>query len=266
MTNLSKQHEAIQHEYRKQAPRWGKLEINEHLRWVVDQLPLSAQSEVIDVAAGTGLFGRAVAASVAQVTAVDITPEMIEQGRMRAEHDGISNMVWRQGAAEALPFPAERFDLAITRYSVHHFADPAAVFKEMARVCRTEGTVAIVDMVSDECSPVAVRHDALESLIDSTHTHILSPSRLIGAAAAAGLTVQAYLSRDVPMSFDVWQAHVPPDSESRVSIRQALAAELAGGEQTGMRPFERDGALWFMHVWGVLIAGKHHRGFTQGQL
>lgn len=257
---LNRQHRAIQQEYRQQAPRWGKLEIGEHLRWVVDQLPLTPQSEVVDIAAGTGLFGRAVAGSVARVTAVDITPEMIEQGRQRAQQDGILNMDWQQGLAEALPFADERFDLAITRYSIHHFVDPAAVLKEMGRVCRPGGVVVAVDMVSSEDPAVAARHDALETVIDSTHTSILSPSRLVAAAAQGGLTVQAYMSREVPMNFALWQAHIPAESEIRLTVRRALEAELAGGEPTGMRPFMRDGALWFMHVWGVLLAGKNHRG------
>jgi ubiquinone/menaquinone biosynthesis C-methylase UbiE len=261
---ITKQHQAILQEYRRQAPRWGELGISEHLRWVVDRLPLSPQCEVLDVAAGTGLFGRAVAAHVARVTAVDITPEMIMQGRARAERDGIANMEWQRGAAEALPFPDECFDLVITRYSAHHFVDPVAVFMEMVRVCRAHGTVAIVDIVSDEQPAIAARHDVLETLIDSTHTHVLSPSRLFEAAAKAGLTVQAYLSRDVPMNFEQWQAHVPQDAEARRAVRRALEEELAGAQQTGMRPFLRDGALWFMHVWGYILAGKHHRGLIQG--
>jgi ubiquinone/menaquinone biosynthesis C-methylase UbiE len=254
------QQKAIRDEYRQQAPRWGKAEISEHLRWVVDQLPLSPQSEVVDVAAGTGLFGRAVAPAVARVTAVDITPEMIAEGRRRAEEDGIPNMVWHQGEAESLPFPDGSFDLAITRYSIHHFVDPSAVLREMGRTCRPDGTIVAVDMVSDEDPAVASRQDALETVMDPTHTSVLSPSRLVQAATGGGLTVQGYLSRDVPMSFDLWQAHVPADSEARATVRRALEEELAGGDQTGMRPFIRDGALWFMHVWGLLLAGKSHRG------
>ena len=257
---VREQHQAIRHEYRQQAPRWGALEISEHLRWVVDQLPLSPLSEVVDVAAGTGLFGRAVAPAVARITAVDITPEMIEQGRRRAEQDGIPNMVWRQGAAEALPFPDDSFDLAITRYSIHHFVDPEAVLREMARTCRPDGAVVAVDMVSDEDAAIGARQDALETVMDPTHTSVLSPSRLVRAVASGGLTLQGYLSREVPMNFDQWQAHVPANSEARGTVRRALEAELAGGAPTGMRPFRRESALWFMHVWGVVLAGKRHRG------
>ena len=243
--DLSKQHRAILQEYRQQAPRWGQLEITEHLRWVVGQLPLSPQSEVVDVAAGTGLFGRAVAARVASVTAVDITPEMIEQGRMRVQQDGILNMCWQQGTGEKLPFPDERFDLAITRYSVHHFVDPALVLKEMGRVCRPDGMVVAVDMVSDEDRAVADRHDALERLLDPTHTSILSPSRFVLAAASGGLIVQAYLSRNVPMNFEQWQAHIP--AEFGVS---ALRAPRARSRTCWRR---KDGHVSLRARWRTLV-------------
>ncbi len=254
------QHEAIRSEYRLQAARWGAMDISEDLRWVVDRLPLSPLSEVVDVAAGTGLFGRAVAPAVARVTAVDITPEMIEHGRRRSEQDGLANMVWRQGAAEELPFPDESFDLAITRFSIHHFVDPVAVLREMGRVCRAGSTIVAVDMVSDEDPALAARQDMLEKLMDPTHTSVLSPSRLVRAGASAGLTLQEYLSREVPMNFDRWQAHVPADSEARRTVRRALEAECAGEPPTGMRPFLQEGALWFMHVWGIMLAGQRHRG------
>src|SRR5258705_9939956 len=179
------QQKAIRDEFRQQAPRWGKFEISEHLRWVVEQLPLSPQSEVVDVAAGTGLFGRAVAPAVARVTAVDITPEMIEEGRRRAEEDGIANMTWRQGEAEALPFPDESFDLAITRYSIHHFVDPSAGLREMGRTCRRDGTIVAVDMGSDEDPAEASRQGAPGEMMSPTHPCVPSPSRL-GRAAPGG--------------------------------------------------------------------------------
>jgi ubiquinone/menaquinone biosynthesis C-methylase UbiE len=259
---VANQQRAIREEYRQQAPRWGKMQISEHLAWVVAQMPLSLSCDVLDVAAGTGLFGRAVAPLVRRVTAIDITPEMIEAGRLRAQRDGITNMVWQLGAAEKLPFPAGSFDLAITRYSIHHLVDPAALLAEMGRVCRPTGTLVAVDIVSDEDPAIAARQDALEAAMDRTHTSVLSPSRLVAAAAGCGLTLRCFLSRDVAMNFEQWQAHVPTDAEARAGVRRALEAELAGGERTGMRPFRRDGVLYFTHVWGVLMAGKGHRGMS----
>lgn len=258
------QQQAIREEYRKQARTWGTFEIDDDLRWVVEQIPLSRSYCVLDVAAGTGLFGRALAHAVSSVTAVDITPEMIEQGRNRAREDGIHNLLWQLGSAEALPFADESFDLVISRYAIHHFADPKTVLREMSRVCKTGGLVVNVDMVSDENSTVGAYQNSVERLMDSTHTIMLSPSQLVQATTEAGLGMLNYLSREVRVKFDEWQPHVLQESEAYRSARYALEAELSGGKRTGMQPFIEDDELYFIHVWGVLIAGKNYRGPAVG--
>jgi ubiquinone/menaquinone biosynthesis C-methylase UbiE len=253
---VATQHQAIREEYRRQAPRWGKAQITEYLRWVVEQLPLSPELHVADIAAGTGLFSRAIAPLVSRVTAVDITPEMLEQGRARAAESGLANIEFREGAAEALPFPDDAFDAVVTRYSLHHFLRPEAAVKEMARVVRPKGAVKLVDMMASEDSQIAERQNALETLMDKTHTRMLSPNRFVETASGSGLTLQTYVSREVPMHFEHWQSQVPADSPARGAVRDALNSELSGGAETGFRPLIRDGALWFLHIWGVLIARK----------
>lgn len=256
---ISEQQQAIREEYRKQAQSWGDYEVDEDLRWVVSQIPLSRSHKVLDVAAGTGLFGRALAHAVSSVTAVDITPEMIEQGRKRAAKDGIHNLQWQHGSAEALPFGDESFDLVMSRYAIHHFADPNTVLREMSRVCKTGGLVVNVDMVSDENSTIRVYQNAVERMMDTTHTAMLSPSQLVLATTGAGLTMLNYLSRRVRVNFDEWQPHVSQQSEAYRSARHALEAELSGGETTGMQPFIEGDDLFFIHVWGVMIAQKNQR-------
>jgi 2-polyprenyl-3-methyl-5-hydroxy-6-metoxy-1,4-benzoquinol methylase len=250
------QQQAIREEYRIQAPSWGTFDIDDDLRWVVAQIPLSASNTVLDVAAGTGLFGRAVAHAVSSVTAVDITPEMIEQGRTRAKADGVPNLEWQLGSAEALPFADASFDVVMSRYAIHHFADPQAVLKEMSRVCKTGGLVVNVDMVANENSAVAAYQNAVERMIDTTHTAMLSPSQLVQVTTNVGLTMRTYLSREVRVKFDEWQPHVSQDSEAYRSPRRALEAELSGGKSTGMQPFIEAGDLYFIHIWGVMIARK----------
>ncbi len=254
--SVLEQQQAIRDEYRVQARFWGSFDIDDDLRWVVEQIPLLPSHHVLDVAAGTGLFGRAVAHAVASVTAVDITPEMIEQGQKRAREDGIDNLRWQLGPAEALPFADDSFDLVMSRYAIHHFADPSAVLREMSRVCKPGGIVVNVDMVAEENPVVGTYQNAVERMIDATHTAMLSPSQLVQMTTNAGLTMHTYLSREVRVKFDEWQPHVSQESEAYRGPRGALEAELAGGRTTGMRPFVEGGELYFVHVWGVMIARK----------
>jgi len=95
-------------------------------------------------------------------------------------------------------------------------------------------------------------------MMDPTHTTMLSPRHLVRATTDAGLTMLTYLSREVRMTFDEWQPHVAQDSQAYRMARNALVAELSGGRTTGMRPFVENGELSFLHVWGVLIAGKNY--------
>jgi 2-polyprenyl-3-methyl-5-hydroxy-6-metoxy-1,4-benzoquinol methylase len=251
------QQQAIRDEYRVQAKFWGDFDIDDDLRWVVEQIPLLPSHRVLDVAAGTGLFGRAVAHAVSSVTAVDITPEMIEHGRKRTQADGIRNLDWQLGSAEALPFANESFDVVMSRYAIHHFAEPQAVLNEMSRVCKPGGLVVNVDMVANENPTVGIYQNEVERMIDTTHTAMLSPSEFVRVTTNAGLTMRAYLSREVRVKFDEWQPHVSQDSEAYRSPRSALEAEFAGGRTTGMQPFVEGGDLYFIHVWGVMIARKH---------
>jgi hypothetical protein len=58
------------------------------------------------------------------------------------------------------------------------------------------------------------------------------------------------------VKFDEWQPHVSQESDAYRSSRQALEAELSGGKRTGMQPFVESSELYFIHVWGVMIAKK----------
>jgi len=259
--SIGAQHAAIRREYRIQADAWSRRPIDAHLAWVVEQATWDPDWQVIDVAAGTGLFARAIATRVGSVVAVDLTPEMLTRGRALARAQRLENIRFEQGAAERLPFADASFDAAVTRYSIHHFRAPALALREMARVCRAGGQLVVVDMVADNDPAVADRHNELERMADRTHTSILPPRRLIAEVVDAGFTLDRYLSREVDMVFDEWQPQVPADAPERQAIRSALESELAGGGETGMRPTVHDGALLFRHTWGIAIA--HRRPFKE---
>lgn len=256
LDSLRSHHDAIREEYRVQAPKWAVAAIGQHLEWVVNQIDLTPEQKALDVAAGTGLFSLAIAPRVANVVAVDITPEMIESGRKRAAENGATNITFQLGAAESLPFPSDSFDLVVTRFSVHHFKLPAVAIGEMARVCSHNGQVVIVDMVASDDPAVGARHNELERLADPTHTRALNVSELIDHMEDAGLTRCRCIPHEVEMTFDLWQSHLPADSKARLKIREALDAEIGGGQTTGMRPFRDGELLKFWHTWGVFLARK----------
>src|SRR5207244_1480683 len=154
--------------------------------------------------AGTGLLSRAISPHVKRVVALDITPEMLARGRSKANRQGITNISFEQGAAEDLAYLTASFDMVVTRFSVHHLKNPDVVIREMCRVCRHEGKLVVIDLVSSEDKELATRHNDVERLRDSSHTQALSPTALKKIIENAGVKILNYYTREVENSVDDW--------------------------------------------------------------
>jgi ubiquinone/menaquinone biosynthesis C-methylase UbiE len=250
------QHDAIREEFARQAASWGQDEIDADLLWAVGLLDLQPRWVVLDVAAGSGLLTRAVAPHVKEVVAVDITPEMLAHGRRQAERDGIANVRFEEGAAEDLPYPPGSFDLVMTRFSLHHFVRPHVATREMARVCRPGGRLAVIDIVSPEDEGLAARYNHLERLRDPSHTRALPPSELKRLIEEGGIRITGDSRRDVPNDLLQWLDRTRTAGSSREEILESLNGELSGGPATGMRPFTAGDRLQFLHTWQAIVGVK----------
>ncbi len=101
---------------------------------------------ILDVATGTGWSARNVARSGARVTAVDIAPELIAAARQLSVHLPIE---FRLADAERLPFPDAHFDGIISTFGVMFAVDQAQAARELARVCRPGGRLALATWAPD---------------------------------------------------------------------------------------------------------------------
>ena len=99
---------------------------------------------VLDVAAGTGNASLPAAARGAQVTASDLTPELLDAGRARAEQARL-DLEWVPADAEALPFEDGSFDVVMSAIGVMFAPHHQASADELVRVCRPGGTIALLN-------------------------------------------------------------------------------------------------------------------------
>jgi ubiquinone/menaquinone biosynthesis C-methylase UbiE len=229
-------------------------------RWVFDRLPLGPDDLVLDVAAGTGHAARQLARSVRAVVALDVTPAMLRAGQAAAAGEELTNVIFMRGEATALPFLDGTFDVVVSRFAGHHFADPAAVIAEMVRCTRRGGAVGFVDLVADDALAVADRQNHLERLRDPSHTRMLRGGEADEALAEAGLEVIDRRLRPLRRPLQPWldQTHTPEDVSER--IETALRDELAGATVTGFRPEVIEGELWFIQTFGSWIACRPSAG------
>ncbi len=96
---------------------------------------------VLDVGSGTGVVAVTAARAGAQVSALDLTPELIEVARYNAQLAGVQ-VDFREGDAEALPFDDASFDAVLSQFG-HMFAPrPDVAVQEMLRVLKPGGVIA----------------------------------------------------------------------------------------------------------------------------
>jgi SAM-dependent methyltransferase len=114
--------------------------IADAIEHAVDALDPQPGERILDVATGTGWAARRIAARGATVTGVDLGTEVIEAAKELS-----SNIDFRVGDAEALPFPDNHFDAVISTFGVMFARDPEAVATELARVVRPGGRVSLAN-------------------------------------------------------------------------------------------------------------------------
>jgi 2-polyprenyl-3-methyl-5-hydroxy-6-metoxy-1,4-benzoquinol methylase len=252
----------IQAEYAVQAETfeagWNKRSIGKsgdimkrvmsHIETLVGE---QGQLRALDVACGTGICTRALAASAltAEVTGLDATEQMLSKAR-EAEAEasqGQTSITYVQGDGAAMPFPDASFDLVTCRLAIHHFANPSEQVKEMARVCAPGGTVVLVDIVSPTDSATAARHNELEAMRDPSHTECKDTAGLVALLHGAGLnphthtvaggeadgeydneTVPNVIRFDNGMFVDQWLESTRTPAEAREAIRDQVTAEPHG--------------------------------------
>jgi SAM-dependent methyltransferase len=123
--------------------RFGGLEMHTTApaAMLVRYAAISAGQRVLDVACGTGVVAITAARARASVSALDITPELLEHARENAATAGV-DIDWREGDAEQLPFEDSGFDVVVSQFG-HMFAPrPEVVTAEMLRVLKPGGTIA----------------------------------------------------------------------------------------------------------------------------
>jgi ubiquinone/menaquinone biosynthesis C-methylase UbiE len=168
-------HDAAQERFGKTAERVAALQdarAAELEAKVVRFAELKGDERVLDSAAGAGALAFALAPHVREVVAVDLVPELLEQGRQRMA--SFENVEFVEGDATKLPFERGSFDLSATLRSLHHIARPELAVAELARVTRLGGRILVVDQLAPIDPLAAFELNAFERTRDPSHTRTLA--------------------------------------------------------------------------------------------
>jgi ubiquinone/menaquinone biosynthesis C-methylase UbiE len=144
------------------AQYWGKYQ---HLvetmfapmsRVLIEEAGIGPGQSVMDVGGGSGEPSLTIAAMVGELGSVSYTDPaagMVKAASAEAARRKFSNIRFQQAGAEKLPFTDGSFDVVVSRLSAMFFADAVGALREMLRVAKPGGCVALLVWSSREANP-----------------------------------------------------------------------------------------------------------------
>lgn len=165
--------------------QWGPV--------VANAARLSPGQRVLDVACGTGVLALAAADLVGpagSVVGLDPSDDMLAVARRKS-----ASIEWRNGRAESIPFAERNFDAAVSQFGMMFFEDRPASLREMMRVLRPGGRLAVAVCDSLDHSPgYAVFVELLQRLFGDRIANAFrapfvlgDPALLLSLCEAAGI-------------------------------------------------------------------------------
>jgi len=223
------------------------------LSMLIERLHLTRVDRVLDIATGNGFTALAMQPLVHRVVGLDLTWEMLAEGRRLAlPHATID---WLQGDVEVLPFQDHTFSVVTCRRSAHHFSDLDRALDEMTRVLRRGGRLGIADQVASEGEAGRRLMEEIEHIRDASHVRVLTPTEWETTAAAHGIAVQvADLTEPRVVLLEEWLDRAGVDAARRKTIEAVLAqASAAAQEEIG---YHAGANPTFLRRWLVLIGKR----------
>ena len=236
-----------------QAARFEKAPVQTDpvaLARLVREADFAPDSLVLDAGCGPGLVSQALLESGARVVGVDLSDEMISRARARCARFGDRGRFERQSLFDPPPIK-EPIDATISRYVLHHVADPGAFVGRQFALIRPGGVVVLSDHVTDPDPSLAEVHNRLERLRDRTHTRNLSSGGIVDLLASAGLGEIRLSEVAFTLNFDEWFDRGTPAASKEEVRAQLLAAPPIRGFRAVT---EKDGAVT-IHCWRAIARG-----------
>ncbi|WP_061708090.1 class I SAM-dependent methyltransferase [Pseudenterobacter timonensis] len=206
-----------------------------------DLLAAFPRAHLLDLGCGAGHASFVAAQHVAQVTAWDLSSQMLEVVSRAANEKGLHNITTRQGYAEALTLEDSSFDVVISRYSAHHWHDVGQALREMKRVLKPGGMVIIMDIMSPGHPVRDIWLQTVEALRDTSHVRNYSSGEWLSMLTEAGLIAQSVITDRLPLEFSSWVARMRTPEALSKAIR--LYQQSASAEVNAYFELQEDGSF-----------------------
>ncbi len=203
----------------------------EDLRALVALVEQNPGGRVLDLGCGGGHVAFNAAPHAAEVTAYDLSREMLGVVAKEAEARGLSNLRTCQGVAEKLPFEDASFDMVLSRFSAHHWQDLELALRETARVLRPGGVAAFVDSISPGRPLLDTYYQTVEMLRDCSHVRNYTRAEWETSLARASLISREQKRFRLRLEFAPWveRMRTPQVQVDAIRALQTSVSRTASG-------------------------------------
>jgi ubiquinone/menaquinone biosynthesis C-methylase UbiE len=199
MVQMSRSHQGIvQKQFTKTADAFTEFAVRDEPEVLAEKLEFVKPQHTdfsLDVACGPGAFVLALAPRVRFVRGLDLTEELLRRARQLQLEHNILNAAFDRGEAEQLPYPSAVFDLVTCLCALHHMSRPAVALREIVRVMKAEGRLAVIDTLSPESDSKFELHNLIERTRDPSHTLALRLTTFLEIFENLGLEIAHRKSR-----------------------------------------------------------------------
>ena len=227
------------------------------LAWV--DLPEDAR--LLEVGCGSGAITRVLArrAGIAEIVALDPSPVFLAKARELAAGHG--HVTFRQGDARALDFADGVFDGAIAHTCLTHVPAPDRALRELFRVLRAGGSLAVFDGDYASTTLACGDHDPLQACADAAMAALVHDRwlarRLPSLVKAAGFEIGRFDGHAYVQAFEPSYLLTLVDRGADALVNQrTIGRELADELKAEARRRVADGGFYGAITFASLIARK----------
>ncbi|SDH87473.1 class I SAM-dependent methyltransferase [Alteribacillus bidgolensis] len=215
----------VRHQFGSNATRYVSSAwhaAGEDLKKLVEITELTGAEHVLDVATGGGHVANALAALANEVTALDLTSEILAAAKEIHPKNGHSNIHYALGDAEKMQYPDGQFDVVTCRIAPHHFPNVKAFISETYRVLKEKGQFLLIDNTAPEVKEFDEFYNEVEKRRDFSHCRAWKKSEWISFLETAGFVIEEWHRFPKTFLFDDWCNRMNLSNESKQSLARYM--------------------------------------------
>jgi len=197
------------------------------IRRLHDLLGPKRPDSICEVACGPGHLALSFAGKASRIVGVDAAPNMLRQFERLAQERGVKVETVHADVG-SMPLPSNSFAVVVSRLAPHHFPDAANAVREMTRLAKPRGCVAVIDLEGNEDPKLDDLNHKIELLHDPSHVRSYTAAHWRELFELNGLTIEALETRqtELPGGLTIrrWCEIGSTAPEAQKKIRALLAA------------------------------------------